>query len=325
MKKRFRKFMYMLRSRIAILPLFSLVVFIFSQCAAPHSMLQSGKVVPKGVIRGGVNYTFNISSVPIEKSIQGAYNINDSYANKDTILLNTQVESINKAFLAYCLDPITFNDEIYVRIGLGKRMDMGFKTVGGAHQADMMYQFLGSNGTFDNSDYRGMYGSVGLQYSWQNYRFLKYPMFDKIEKIFNFEMSRKDITIPITFSKSFGPEERVGCFSFGFVYSHSFIKYKIEPKNIYKAADQAGLDPVLLEPVKAKMDFDSYGTFVNFKIGKKYVFFNLSLTAYYQKYGLYPLIGGSSVRLEGWSIVPSYGIQFNIPTKKKKKDVGVQS
>ena len=67
----------------------------------------------------------------------------------------------------------------------------------------------------------------------------------------------------------------------------------------------------LMLPVSHKSGFDAFGTFANFKIGRKYVFFNFSLAMYYQNYGRYPMIGGSEVVLRGISIVPSYGIQFN--------------
>ena len=67
--------------------------------------------------------------------------------------------------------------------------------------------------------------------------------------------------------------------------------------------------------------FNAYGTFINAKVGKKYVFFNFSLAAYYQNYGRYPMLGGTDVLLKGIRIVPSYGIQFNIFPKTKKKPV----
>jgi hypothetical protein len=119
-----------------------------------------------------------------------------------------------------------------------------------------------------------------------------------------------------------GPEERVGCFSFGVVYSHSFISYEITPKNIYVEQAINNVESELVLPVSHKSGFDAYGTFINVKVGKKYVFFNFSLAMYYQNYGRYPMIGGSEVLLKGISIIPSYGIQFNILPKTKKKPAG---
>ena len=85
--------------------------------------------------------------------------------------------------------------------------------------------------------------------------------------------------------------------------------------------------PELVGPLSGKMDYDSYGAFANVKIGKKFVFFNFSLAAYYQDYGRYQLLGGGTTRFKGVSIVPSYGMQFNLNTNKKKKNkkaVGTQ-
>ena len=299
-----------------------LVLITFTYCTTPRSVLSSGKVVPKNTIRGGINYTFNISSSPIKQSAKSIYNFADTYANKDTVYFDKTMQDVNASLLAYCLDPITFTNEYYLRVGLGHRMDMGYRNSGDAHGVDMMYQVLGGTGTFKDSEYNGMYGSVGLQYAHQNFKFMNNRVFNKFERLFGFNMRRQDITIPVIFSKSWGPEERTGCISFGVTYTHSFIKYKIKPKGIYyKAGENENSIPLLVEPLEGKMDYSSYGTFINFKIGRRYVFFNLSISAYYQNYGKYPLLGGATTSLEGFSIVPSYGIQFNIPTKKKKKPV----
>lgn len=307
---------------ISPLTYFTLALFISTSCTTPRSVLSSGKVVPKNTVRGGINYTFNISTSPIKQSAKSIYNFADTYGKKDTVYLDQTIKDVNAALVAYCLDPITFTNEYYFRVGLGHRMDMGYRNSGDAHGVDMMYQFLGGTGTFKDSEYNGMYGSIGLQYAHQNFKFMNNRIFNKFEKLFGFNMRRQDLTIPIIFSRSWGPEERTGCFSFGVTYTHSFIKYKIQPKGIYyKVREEENSTPQLVEPIEGKMDYDSYGTFINLKVGRRYVFFNVSLSAYYQNYGKYPLLGGTTTSLEGFSIVPSYGVQFNIPTKKKKKPV----
>jgi hypothetical protein len=304
---------------------FSALAAALCSCSGSRSVLNSGKVLPKDQMRFGKNYTINISTSPISQSVRGAYNLSDTYSNKDTIYYDEQVQYVNAALLSYCLDPIGVNDELYFRYGLGHRLDLGFKNSGGSNAFDVQYQFLGSTKNVNQVEPgqgNGFYGSIGAQYSWQNYRFLNYQMFDKVQSIFGLNMSRKDVSIPLIFSTSFGPEERVGCFSFGLVYSHSFIKYEIAPKNIY-AADK--IDPVLLEPVNAKMNYGAYGTFFNLKIGKKFVFFNVSVAAYYQNYGKYQLLGGQSKTLKGFTFIPSYGMQFNLIKKKKNsKPKGTQ-
>jgi hypothetical protein len=306
---------------------FLLLLFtaILAGCSGSRSVLNSGKVVPKDQVRFGKNYTINISSAPISQSIRGTYNLGENYSKKDTIYYDQQLEHVNAALLSYCLDPIGVNDELFFRYGLGRRMDIGFKSTGGSTAFDFMYQFMGSTKNVNQvkDEENSFYGSIGLQYSWQNYRFLNYQMFDKVQSIFGFEMSRKDLALPVIFSTSFGPEERVGCFSFGVVYSHAFIKYKITPKNIYAAEQASSAHPELLAPVNAKANYGSFGTFINVKIGKKFVFFNFSLAAYYQNYGSYLLLGGNTRTIKGFTFIPSYGMQFNI-LKKQKKPVGTQ-
>src|SRR5688500_18988676 len=97
---------------IRALTYFIFVLFIFS-CTTPRSVLNSGKVVPKNTTRGGINYTFNIGTSPIQQSYKGIYGFADNYGNKDTIYFDKTVEDVNGALIAYCLDPITFTNEYY--------------------------------------------------------------------------------------------------------------------------------------------------------------------------------------------------------------------
>ena len=309
---------------IFIFPILILIGFFITSCSAPRSILTSGKVLPKGQIRVGINNTVNIASASIERSIKGSVHLAESAFGDDTVIYTNHIADLNAAFVAYCLDPISYNNEIYFRYGFGHRIDAGYRHTGGANAFDVMFQFLGSNKSFNESDKGGFYGSIGTQYSWQNYNFINFSQFEKVQKLFGFDMSRKDITVPLVFSKSFGPEERVGCFSFGVIYSHSFINYKISAKNMYAEKVVESIPPEYLKPVTGKTGFNAYGTFFNLKIGKKFVFFNFSLAAYYQNYGRYAMLGGRELSLKGVSIVPSYGIQINIPTKKNKKPVDVK-
>lgn len=297
---------------------FLISVAIFSNCNTSRSILNSGKVVPKNQVQFGKNYTYNISSAPIAESMKGSYHLGDNISNNDTLIVSEQLDYANSSFVAYCLDPIGYTDDLFFRYGLGNRMDIGFKKSGSATTVDWAYQFLGSNKNFNESEKGGFYGSIGLKYSWQNYRFANMPMFEKLQRFFGVDIRRQDLSIPLTFSKSFGPEERTGCFSFGIVYSYSFIRYKLSPKNVYIRETTNAYAPELLQPLQAKVNYSSYGTFINVRIGKKYIFFNCGLAVYYQNYGKYPLISGNQRYIEGFSIVPSYGILVNILPKSKK-------
>ena len=269
-------------------------------------------------MRFGKNYTINISSAPIAQSIKGTKELVDNLANKDTVYYDKQIEHLNASLIAYSLDPIGYTTELYFRYGLGHRLDMGYRNASGANAFDVMFQFLGSNKNFNESDVGGMYGSIGVQYSWDKFKFTSNCLFNKVDKMFGYELSRKDIIVPIIFSKSFGPEERTGCFSFGVNYSQTFVTYKVTPKNIYSQVDNTNFGSQLLEPINGKVSYSGFGAFINVKVGKRYVFFNFSLSAYYQNYGNYKLIDGSKANFKGISILPSYGMQFNILPKSKK-------
>jgi hypothetical protein len=297
-----------------------ITLVILASCNTSRSVLNSGKVTTKNQVQFGKNYTYNISSAPITESIKGSYRLGNDVSNKinDTLIITEQLDYINTSFIAYCLDPIGYTDDMFLRYGLGHRMDIGFKKSGSANTIDWAYQFLGSNKNFNESAIGGFYGSIGLKYSWQNYRFANLPMFDKLQHIFGVDVQRKDFAIPLTVSKSFGPEERTGCFSFGLIYSYSFINYKLAPKNIYIRDAANTYAPQLLEPIQSKVNYSSYGTFINVRVGKKYVFFNCGIALYYQNYGKYKLISGNQKYIRGVSIVPSYGILVNILPKQKK-------
>lgn len=305
--------------KVFTLKIFVISTALFVSCAGPRSQLNSGKVLSKNQARFGKNYTINISSAPIFESAKGTKALVQSWGEEDSVIINQQITSVNKAFLAYCLDPIGYNTDIFFRYGIGHRIDFGFKNCGGSNSFDIQYQFLGSNKSFYDSDKGGWYGSISAQYGWKNYRFVNWNSFDRLQRLFGLELKRQDISVPIIFSKSWGPEERVGCLSFGLVYTHSFVKYKFNNQRIYSAADSLA-PSALLVPVEGKTNFGAYGTFMNLKVGKRFVYFNFSLAVYYQNYGTYKLIGGSKALLEGISVVPSYGVQFNLYPKNKRKE-----
>jgi len=286
-------------------------------CSPPKSIVNSGKVVTKNQVRFGTNYSVNVSTSPITESIKGIKEFS-SFSNKDSFQLDQGLEHINAAALAYCLDPIGYKTDFYLRYGLGHNIDLGYRNSGKAHVIDTRYQFLGSNSTYQYSDYKGLYGSIGLQYGWQKFGFGD-QKFDQLQKVFDLSMSRKDISIPLIFSKSFGPEEKFGALSFGLIYTHSFVKYNVNPKNVY-LRDNEGVQH-MLEPLNAKKNYGSYGSFLSVKAGWKFIYFNAGVACYYQKYGTFPLLGGSNVTLKGFTIVPSYGVQFNILPRKKKTEM----
>jgi hypothetical protein len=298
---------------------FVLIVVVISgicSCSPPKSIINSGKVATKNQVRFGYNNSVNISTSPISESVKGIQEF--SAIGQDSFQFTKGLEHLNTVAIAYALDPIGYKTDYYLRYGLGHNLDLGYRHSGKSHTFDMRYQFLGSNSTWQYSDYKGMYGSVGLQFGWHNYGFTD-KKFEELKKIFDLRMTRKDVSVPLIFSKAFGPEEKYGALSFGLVYTHCFIRYNVNPRNVY-VSNSEGVQQ-FFEPLNAKMNYSSYGTFVNVKAGWKFIYFVGGISCYYQKYGTYPLLGGNQVKLKGFTFVPNYGFQFNILPRKKKTEL----
>lgn len=289
-------------------------------CTAPRAVTHSGKVTPLHELKVGYNYTVNVSTSTIGSVYGGIESATKSYINNDSVILNDQLKNINKAVVAYALDPIGTGYELYARYGVLKRVDVGYKYASGVHVFDGMYQFMGSTGTIDNPGPKGLYGSIGLQFSHQKYELPSWSGLDKVQHYLGFDFKRKDIMIPLVFSASFGKEEKIGNISFGLVYNHTFIKYGFDVKNIYGVlAENAA--PELLNSVHDRKNFGSVGGFVNVKVGYKYAYFLASCATYYTNYGTFKMVGGGTAHYSGFTFVPTVGVQFRIPTKKVSKAI----
>ncbi|MEI6348604.1 MAG: hypothetical protein WCP69_11720 [Bacteroidota bacterium] len=297
---------------------FTSIILFLSGCAAPRSITQSGKVTPHKQFRFGSNFSGNISTSVSKTLFDGAQSTASDLINQDTVRLEETVAKLEKVALAYSLDPIGSGYDFYLRYGVLKHFDIGYKFASGVHVFDAMYQFMGSTGTIESVGKKGICGSIGVQYSSQKYDL---PLgFNKIQDLLGYTMKRKDILIPLIFSVSFGEEEKFGNFSWGLAYSHSFIDYGFDPDNIFYDRINS-TTPVSLTAIEGKKNYSSIGAFVNIKAGYKYVYLISSLSVFYQDYGTYNMLGGGTANLSGLTIIPTLGIQFNLqklPWFKKK-------
>lgn len=294
-----------------------LSAIVLAGCTSPRNITASGKVTPKGAFKAGFNSSFNVATAPlaeIDNVTRAAVDAIDS--NKDSIFYNETVAALGRGLLAYSLDPVTATSEFYLRYGIVDRMDVGYKYASGAHVFDAMYQFMGSTGTPDNpGEAGGLHGSIGLQYSGQKSDLPSKVGLDKLSSILSFELSRKDILVPLVFSTSFGPEETYGNFSFGVAYGHSFISYGFNPSKVL--VRQVGDKVEKIPSLKQKHQYSSFGAFLNAKLGYKYAYFLPAVSMYYQDYGAYNLFGLQQERYKGWTIIPSLGLQLNLGYNKK--------
>ncbi|TGE25648.1 hypothetical protein E5K00_10795 [Hymenobacter aquaticus] len=301
----------LLRPGLAFMALASLLT---TSCTAPRVMTMSGKVTPRGEFRVGGNQAFNIPTETISKTGSAIKEAAEQLVSQEKVDYSASGELVDKlqvAALAYVLDPVQPAADLYVRYGVLDRLDVGYKYAFGSHVFDGMYQFLGPTGTVERPGGAAgaMYGSIGLQFATQRAKLPSIPYLDNINDLLQFRANRNDLLVPLVFSHSFGPEESIGAFSYGLVYSHTFLRYGFAPKNIYTGN-------ALLPGLERKQNFSSFGAFTNVKVGFKYAYVIPALAIYYQNYGTYQLLNGKSSKLSGLTFIPSIGLQFRIPTSR---------
>ena len=133
-------------------------VFLASSCVPPRSIINSGKVTPKGNFTVGVQAVANISSAPIKSAgelisenldeMNSIINqTNENGVTLDSLDEDFLIENINgagKCAVAYASDPIGHAYEFYARYGFAERWDGGFKYIIGSKMIalDAQYQFL---------------------------------------------------------------------------------------------------------------------------------------------------------------------------------------
>lgn len=292
-----------------------LLLVLAASCTAPRSIIHSGKVTPKGQFKAGLNFGGNVASEPIGQLDDVTRAAVDAVINKDEIIYDEQIDVFSKALVAYTLDPVGPTFDFYLRYGLAERVDVGYKYASGVHVFDAMYQFMGSTGTPLNPGEGDWYGSFGVQYSGQSSGIINTLLLDKLQPVLGFTARRRDVVIPLVFSKSFGAEEEIGNISFGAVYHHSFIKYGFEPGRIFK--EVAG-EKVKIDALTEENNFPAYGLFVNGKIGFKYIYLLPAITMYYQNYGTYQFLEGREFSFSGMTFIPSIGLQAVIGSGRNK-------
>jgi hypothetical protein len=293
-------------------------------CIAPRSVINSGKVTPKGNVAIGIQYSGNISTAPIgaiksvvkdniDKLPALLGNSSDTLAlSKDSIQwLNDNLEKIGQGSIAYAADPIGVGLEYYVRYGVIDHLDVGYKYAGRAHTFDVQYQFLGSVGNVDDLVSDRWYGSIGVQFSGQK---ISIPTWlTPIQNSLDFDFKRRDVMVPIIFSRSFGNEEEYGSISLGMVMNYTRLDYSTFNTDFASYIDENGnVDVLKIKAINNRQNIYAYGAFVNLKLGYKYFYVLPSLAVYYQDYGTFQNVIGPNFRLKGFTFVPTIGLRARI-------------
>jgi hypothetical protein len=283
--------------------LFLGIVFL-SACMASRNINNSAKVTPKGNFAFGINVTANLPTETIGAMKDIVKSNVTAIAQKDSIRLGDNLTMMNKAAIAYSIDPLSVSSNFFIRYGLFKHIDVGYKRVGTVNAFDLQYQFLGPTGNIDNPTDQRWYGSAGIQYSSQKQELPS--ILSKLQARLGFDFKRKDLLIPIILSYSFGNEEKYGGISFGMALDYSNINFVSNPFNIYT------LENFKIAGIENDRSFLSLGSFVNLKLGYKYVYLVPSIAVYYQNYGNFELLGGNMYQIKSWTFIPSLGCRFRL-------------
>ena len=286
-------------------------------CTAPRNITTSGKVTPQGEFRVAYNQSFNVATAPLDKAgsavKSAASQLGNQAAEGQKVNYSDAVSQVQTAALAYLVDPVQPASDLSIRYGIVPRLDAGYKYAFGSHVFDVAYQLLGPTGSVENPE-RGAaggttYASIGLQYAIQRTGLPKIAFLNDLNNLLGVSATRHDLIIPLTVSQSLGPEESIGAISYGVVYAHSWVGYGFTPSNLYNRAGTA----VLPKLEGQNGNFSSYGLFFNAKLGYKYVYIVPALSFYYQNYGTFTLVDGSTTSFSGATFIPSLGVQFRIP------------
>ncbi|WP_040396550.1 hypothetical protein [Cesiribacter andamanensis] len=299
-----------MKIRYPYIPIYGLLLLLLAVgCTAPRSIIQSGKVTPRGEFKIGLNTGANLASAPLSQLDDITNSAIDAVTGRDSVFYDQQIDVFAQALTAYALDPVGPAFDLYVRYGPVTRLDVGYKFASGVHVLDAMYQFMGPTGTPENPGIGNFYGSIGLQYSGQEANILKRFNVNRLVPLLDFTARRRDLVIPLIFSRSFGPEEEIGNISWGLVYHHSFFRYGFSPDELY---ERVGDQVRRINPVTERSNFPAFGAFVNGKIGYKFLYALPAVAVYYQNYGSYQLLAGKQFSFKGVRVVPTIGLQLRL-------------
>lgn len=282
--------------------LFIISVLSLSSCVAPRVISNSGKVTPKGNFVAGYHASYNISTQAASAVKNLLVDNIEDLSRKDSIKFDETFVNINKAAIAYQLDPVGGGNELYLKYGILKRLDIGAKITGNAKCLETQFQFLGPTGNIEDETDERFYGSIGLQFSAQSQSLPS--VLSYLQDRLGYTFKRKDFLLPLLFSYSLGNEEEYGSLSCGLAANYSIINYSTSPVDIYN------LDKTKLEPQNFEQRYLSYGFFISAKVGYKHVFLLPSLSMFYQNYGNYQLLNGNTISFKGLTIVPGIGLRF---------------
>jgi hypothetical protein len=282
-------------------------------CTAPRSVTYSPQAAAKGEWRVGADFAGNLPTQTSEALYgglkEGVLSLYDRAASGQTVPITADsLNDLAKALFAFSLDPLGLAPDLFIRYGVWPRLDAGYRNSAGAHIFDARWQFLGP--TVRDAGPPRWAASVGAQFSTQSYDLPSVFGLDKLQDLLKFEFTRKDFLFPFVVGKPLGPQGRYGDFGMGLAYDLALIHYGSEILKLVEENSDGSTKP--FEKLEGDPMISAYGGFANLRLGYRFVYAVAALSIYYQDYGTFPLFGGRSASLAGWTFLPSLGFEFRI-------------
>ena len=291
-------------------PLIAVLALLLGACAAPQTMTESGKVTPRGDLKVATHNFYSANTRTASALFSGfkdtANALIDEAQSEESIQFDSSVRSLNEGLIAYALEPLGAGYEVALRYGVYTNLEAGYAYQSGRHLGELRYQLVGSNLPEEPSSFAA---SLGLRYSQQSYRFPTTLALDKLQDLFGFEATRKDLILPITVSHHFGGQKEFASLAYGLGLSWTQVSYGFDPSSPFEIVNDGTLDTTKLQAFNETKTVLGYGAFVNGRLGYEGIFLVASLSLLYQDYGEFRLLDGDNEQFSGLSLIPTLGIE----------------
>ena len=291
--------------------LYFISIALLTSCGAPRNFNHSGRALDQGQVQVQLDNTINIPVTTLGKLSEYSTSALSSAAG-DTLHVDGAFEDFATAIMGYAYDPLGFYPGIGFKVGLGHNIDLGYTRASGVNIFDLKYQFykvhdLGGTGAYENE----LDASMGFRFATQSYEMPS--VLSSLQELLGYQMDRKDYIWNMTVSRTFKKKQEYGFISGGLIIGRSSISYDWSLPGILEVYNDQ-LEQIVPMP-RGEVAYTSYGAFVSTKIGYRWIYLLVSLSAYYQNYPDVELFGKTFSPGSGLSLVPSIGIQLNFNSK----------
>jgi hypothetical protein len=277
-------------------------IFVFVGCAAPRAVLWDGRSVEAGHVEGHFGMVVNAPTATVSAAGTAGLDAARGVANgNDSLTDSAMYRHAVRALVAGGLDMPGASYVGSLHVGLGKGFELGYRREGAANAFALRWQFL-------SAERNGWNAGTAVQYSSQSYDLPS--ALGKLQDFLGYKFDRKDVSVPVVFSRPFGENGKFGSIAMGLVGGWTQVEYGFDPNGIYRR--WGGKVEVLDTLPEQSSSFFSYGTMFLVRGGYKYVWLKFGLTTLYQDYGSFRVPGTDPIALSGFSILPSIGVEFRI-------------